>query len=53
MHIWGFITLHPLTFPIADQVMSTAAMAGRYSLTVYGAVLKPSVEDFKFLFEHL
>lgn len=52
MHFW-VITLHPLTFPLADQVMTAVGITCRYTFAVYGAVLKPSVEDFAFLFEHL
>lgn len=53
MHIWGYIVLHPTTLPIADQFNAGVVMLIRHSLIVYGAVLKPTVEDFKFLFEHL
>lgn len=53
MHIWGFIVLHPITFPITDQLACGMNVVCRYTAVVYGAVLEPSVEDFKFLFEHL
>jgi len=52
MHIWGSIVLHPMTFPIADQFNMVLAMSCNYTYTVYGAVLKPTVEDFIFLLQH-
>lgn len=53
MHIWGYIVLHPTTIPVADQFNAAVIMGCKYTLAVYSAVLKPSVEDFMFLFEHL
>lgn len=53
MHIWGLIVLHPITFPMADQLGAVMGSVCRYSTVVYGAMLQPSVEDFKFLFDHL
>ena len=53
MHIWGYITLHPTTIPVADQFNAAVAMSFNYTVMVYGALLKPTVEDFHFLFTHL
>lgn len=53
MHIWGYIVLHPTTIPIADQFNAGVVMMFKYTLVMYGAVLKPTVEDFQFLFTHL
>lgn len=53
MHIWGSLALHPLTFPVAEQVAHATILSGKYTLAVYGAVFKPTVEDFMFLFAQL
>lgn len=53
MHIWGPILLHPMTVPIADQLNLALVSGCKYTLTVYGAVLKPVLEDLHFLFAHL
>lgn len=53
MHIWGSFALHPMTYPIADQVGSLLGMSCQYALAVCGATLKPTVEDFMFLFNHI
>lgn len=53
MHIWGFVVLHPITLPVGDQLMMGIGIVSQYTAVVYGAVLKPSVEDYMFLFEHL
>lgn len=53
MHIWGSIVMHPLTYPIADQMMALIGMSCKYTVAVYGAVLQPTVEDFKFLFDQI
>lgn len=53
MQIWGSFALHPMTFPVADQVASLIVLGCKYSLVLYGAVLKPTVEEFHFLLEHL
>jgi len=52
MHIWGPIIIHPMTLPIADQIASFVVMSAKYTVTVYGAVLKPTIEDILFLMEH-
>lgn len=53
MHIWGYIVLHPTTVPVADQFNAGVVMMIKYTTLVYCAVLKPTVEDFRFLFEHI
>lgn len=53
MHIWGSLALHPLTLPIAEQVAHAIVSSVRYGMTVYGAVIQPTVDDFKFLLDHL
>lgn len=53
MHLWGFIVVHPLTLPIADEVAHTAVMLSRLLGTVYGSVLQPTVEDVLFIVRHL
>lgn len=53
MHIWGHIVLHPMSVPIADQFMFYLFMGCRYTTVVYVAVLKPTLEDLKFLLDHV
>lgn len=53
MHIWGSFALHPMTYPIADQIGSLLGMSCQYIMAVCGATLQPTVEDFKFLFDNL
>lgn len=53
MHIWGSFVLHPMTYPVADQMASLLGMTGKYMLVMCGAMLKPTVEDFQFLFDNL
>lgn len=45
MHIWGYITIHPQTIPIADEVAHTAMMLSRFLGAVYGSMLKPTVDE--------
>lgn len=53
MHVWGSFALHPMTLPIAEQVGYAVVSSVRYSLTMYGAVIQPTLQDYKFLFDHL
>ena len=53
MHIWGGLALHPMTLPIAEQVAHMVSTSLRYGYAVYGAVLQPTVDDFRFLLSHL
>ena len=53
MHIWGSFALHPLTFPVADQLAALIGGSSQYLLAMCGATLKPMIEDFQFLFDHL
>lgn len=45
MQLMGIITIHPQTYPIADEVAHTAVMLARLINAVYGLTLRPSVEE--------
>jgi hypothetical protein len=53
MHIWGAIILHPLAVPIADQLSSVLGCSCKHFFVVYGAVFRPTVDDLRFICNHL
>lgn len=44
MHI-GFMSLHPVTLPLGNELLNALAETFKYSMLVYGNIIRPEMVE--------